>query len=32
VTIVRLMDQLFDLQAELLGRRVDRAAFPDELD
>jgi hypothetical protein len=29
VTIVRLMDQLFDLQAELLGRRVDRAAYPD---
>ncbi|MGD1033233.1 MAG: hypothetical protein ABR977_02220 [Candidatus Dormibacteria bacterium] len=32
VTIVRLMDQLFDLQAELLGRRVDRAAYPDELE
>jgi hypothetical protein len=34
VTIVRLMDQLFDLQASLLGRRIDRTAFPDpdELD
>jgi len=29
VTIVHLMDQLFDLQEELLSRRVDRAAFPD---
>ncbi|MGO8685768.1 MAG: hypothetical protein ACLQT7_01095 [Candidatus Dormibacteria bacterium] len=29
VTIVRLMDQLFDLQAELLGRRIDRGAYPD---
>jgi hypothetical protein len=29
VTIVRLMDQLFDVQAELLGRRTDRAAYPD---
>ena len=29
VTIIHLMDQLFDLQADLLGRRVDRAAFPD---
>ncbi|MGA2282108.1 MAG: hypothetical protein ABSH07_00270 [Candidatus Dormibacteria bacterium] len=29
VTIVHLMDQLFDLQAALLGRRIDRAAYPD---
>ncbi len=29
VTIVRLMDQLYDLQAGLLGRRIDRAAYPD---
>jgi hypothetical protein len=29
VTIIRLMDQLFDLQAGLLGRRVDRATYPD---
>ena len=29
VTIVRLMDELFDLQEELLGRRVDRSAYPD---
>ena len=29
VTIVHLMDQLFDLQAGLLGRRIDRAAYPD---
>jgi hypothetical protein len=29
VTITRLMDELFDLQEDLLGRRVDRAAFPD---
>jgi hypothetical protein len=32
VTIVRLMDQLFDIQAGLLGRRVDRDAYPDDLD
>src|SRR5487761_1118664 len=32
VTIIHLMDQLFDLQADLLGRRVDRAEFPDEPD
>jgi len=29
VTIVRLMDQLFDLEAGLLGRRIDPAAYPD---
>ena len=29
VTLVHLMDQLFDLQEELLGRRVDRSAFGD---
>ena len=29
VTIVRLMDGLFELQGDLLGRRIDRAAYPD---
>ncbi len=29
VTIVRLMDELFALQEELLGRRVNRNAYPD---
>lgn len=29
VTIVHLMDQLYDLQVGLLGRRIDRAAYPD---
>ena len=29
VTIVRLMDELFTLQEELLGRRVNRAAYQD---
>jgi len=29
VTIVHLMDELFTLQEQLLGRRIDRAAYPD---
>ena len=29
VTLVHLMDDLFTLQEDLLGRRVDRAAYPD---
>ncbi len=29
VTIVHLMDDLFSLQEDLLGRRVDRSAYPD---
>lgn len=29
VTIVHLMDDLFTLQEDLLGRRVDRSAYPD---
>jgi hypothetical protein len=29
VTIVHLMDELFALQEDLLGRRVDRAAYRD---
>jgi hypothetical protein len=30
VTIIRLMDELFDLQERLLERRVDRSAYPDD--
>jgi len=29
VTIVHLMDELFGLQEELLGQRIDRGAYPD---
>jgi hypothetical protein len=32
VTLTRLMDELFDLQANLLGRRVDRSSYPDDSD